>query len=631
MAIIIPQSISSKASQGEIRLFNILKEKLPDSYYVWYEPRIILNSRYPDFIILAPDFGLLVIEVKGWYEKNIISATTDIFRIERQEEDYKTIGNEISPLKQAKGYLDSLLNQLQKYSVLTNRNGKYQGKLAFPIGWSAIMSNITYEKAQEKQILTVLSSPQVAYRNELLAWEKDDFSTEQLIDRLSSMFTVKFPFSQLTNQQINTIKGAIYPEIIIREEKATIDSLPSDFSLEFNDTILITLDTKQENLAKTIGDGHRIFFGVAGSGKTLLLVARAKLLMNQNPDQKILILCFNVALASNLKSILHEDLKNPQYKNIEVINFDQWAKLILGKLPAKVEGNRDEYIANLVLEKLDSYETKHKWDAILIDEAHTFVPSWFKCCIKALKDSENGDLMVVADGSQSLYKRSDFTWKEVGIKAQGRTISTKFDLNKNYRNTIEILDSAWDILYQIQKNQQTIETEEITFPTIKPELALRHGSKPQIYLTDSIEKQENLVIKTIEELINNGINTKDIAILYRQKNGNSLEKIMDNLKQKTAYYWVTKDNKSKAQYSQNIDGIRIITCESSLGLEFKVVLILWLEQFDDCINAKDSALLNIKKLYVAMTRAQDKLIIFGLKKSKFINQLCNNKYFDIIE
>ncbi len=34
MAITIPQSIPSKASQGEIKLFEILAKKLPDSYYV---------------------------------------------------------------------------------------------------------------------------------------------------------------------------------------------------------------------------------------------------------------------------------------------------------------------------------------------------------------------------------------------------------------------------------------------------------------------------------------------------------------------------------------------------------------------------------------------------------------------
>jgi superfamily I DNA and RNA helicase len=37
------------------------------------------------------------------------------------------------------------------------------------------------------------------------------------------------------------------------------------------------LDRRQENNARKIGEGHRIIYGVAGSGKTVLLIARATL------------------------------------------------------------------------------------------------------------------------------------------------------------------------------------------------------------------------------------------------------------------------------------------------------------------------------------------------------------------
>ncbi|WP_373479728.1 3'-5' exonuclease [Geminocystis sp.] len=632
MAVIIPQSIPSKASQGEKRLFSVLINKLPDDFYVWYEPRLTENSLHPDFIILAPNFGLLIIEVKGWFSKNIISATTDVFKIEKEEEDCNSISNQKSPLRQGKDYLNSLLNQLQKYRILNNINGKYQGRLAFPIGWGAIMSNITDNQAENINLKTVLPTPQVAYRNELFDWEKDEFSTDKLIDRLQSMFTVKFPFSPLTNEQINTIRGVIYPEIIIKEEKATINHVPPNFPLLSDDKILITLDYKQESLAKTIGDGHRIFFGVAGSGKTLLLVARARLLINKNPQAKILILCFNISLASYLKSILHEDKNNPQYQKIEVYNFHQWVGTI-DKIPNKCSGNLDEYIAKLVLNTLNNYKQENKWDAILIDEAHTFVPSWFKCCVKALKDSENSDLMIVADGSQTLYKRNDFTWKEVGIKAQGRTISKKFDLDKNYRNTVEIINSAWSILKKIQENKEVLETEEITFPTIKPESALRSGNKPILYLASILENQEKLIINTIKKLINNdSIQPKDIAILYRQQNGSSLDNIMNQLNQQNIpFYWVTKDTKTKSKYSHSKDGVRLITCLSSLGLEFKIVLIIWLEQFDDCVSNNQGALMNIRQLYVAMTRTKEDLFLFGLDNSKFVNFVNKNNNFTVVK
>ena len=39
------------------------------------------------------------------------------------------------------------------------------------------------------------------------------------------------------------------------------------------------MDLHQENLAKQIGDKNRLIRGVAGSGKTLILASRAKMLI----------------------------------------------------------------------------------------------------------------------------------------------------------------------------------------------------------------------------------------------------------------------------------------------------------------------------------------------------------------
>ncbi|MEA5467033.1 nuclease-related domain-containing protein [Leptothoe sp. PORK10 BA2] len=77
MALIIPDAIPSKASQGEQLLFKILSTQLPDNFIVWYEPRV--KDLYPDFIILGPDFGLLILEVKGWYASQVARTLRDHF------------------------------------------------------------------------------------------------------------------------------------------------------------------------------------------------------------------------------------------------------------------------------------------------------------------------------------------------------------------------------------------------------------------------------------------------------------------------------------------------------------------------------------------------------------------------
>jgi superfamily I DNA and RNA helicase len=55
------------------------------------------------------------------------------------------------------------------------------------------------------------------------------------------------------------------------------------------------------------------------------------------------------------------------------------------------------------------------YDAVLIDEAQDWPCSWFQCARLALKEPETGDLLIVGDGNQSLYRRRDFTWADAGI------------------------------------------------------------------------------------------------------------------------------------------------------------------------------------------------------------------------
>jgi hypothetical protein len=63
--------------------------------------------------------------------------------------------------------------------------------------------------------------------------------------------------------------------------------------------------------------------------------------------------------------------------------------------------------------------------------------------LKREQDPNDGDLVIVGDGSQGLYRGGiKLNWKDIGINAVGRTISAKFDLDKNYRNSREIVELA---------------------------------------------------------------------------------------------------------------------------------------------------------------------------------------------
>jgi hypothetical protein len=617
MALIVPDAVPSKASQGEKRVFKVLRDELPDDCLVWYEPNV--KGLYPDFIILSPTLGLLILEVKGWTAQQILRASDQFFEIQNDSK----IESQPSPLRQAKSYQDALIQKLKGYSILSQDDGDYQGKLAFPVGVGAILTNITEATARDENIYPILEKPQAVYRDELLNW--DGIGERTLLKRLSDMFTVRFKFMALADDQISTIKGIIHPEVAIRSEPAKSTSVPEGIVLKPDATIIKTLDIKQEQLARSINSGHRLFCGVAGSGKTLILLSRAKALAHELFPKRILILCFNVTLAAYLRSLI--DDSDPLYQErITACHFHEWAKSILGRLPNPrlfEDGDYDGEIGDRLLIALEELPLDQRWDAVFVDEAHTFAPSWFRCCVAALKSPEDGDLMIVSDGSQSLYQRQKFSWKSVGIKAQGRTRK----LNQNYRNTQEILSAAWNVVQSLSTQDEDIDEDDVAFPIVEPRAALRTGQRPLLHLAANRQGEVESAIAQIQKLLIKGYESKDIAIIYRYKARYEQEPfdfLTEQLEQLgMGYYWVNQD---KREYSNRRPGVRIITAKSSLGLEFKAVLILWVQQFGVGNEAEGR-----RELYVSMTRAQQELHLFGSGNFQVLQNLKSLEGLDSTE
>ncbi|MCC5608352.1 AAA family ATPase [Nostoc sp. CHAB 5834] len=647
MALMVPESISSSASQGEQILYRILREKLPDDFLVWYKQ--VVESNYIDFLIIAPNFGLLIIQVITWYPSQING--TDINKIKLVNSSKK---NKKIELKNSPSYLDiplrrtrkrsieineeqdtfsvwtnpyqeligQLLVKLQKYHILTHLDGDNQQKLAFPCNYGLLFSNITAEQAQEKNIDKFLSPSQIIYRNEL--FYSQSISSDELVNRLMKIFTNTFTFPRLTHEQIDTIKAIIFPEIAIKIVPAYLHSVPNGIELQNENYVFKTLDHRQECIVRSIGDGHRIIYGVAGSGKTLILLSHAKLLLKQNPHQKILILCFNRSLAACLKSLMYEYSNHyNSTSKIEVLTFYAWVSSLIKKIPAPLGFTTEYYdgiLGEILLKQLENTPIKHKYDAVLVDEGQTFDPMWFKCCVAALKDSEHGNLMIVADGRQSVYKRNNFTWNSVGVKAVGRTSNKKLKLDKNYRNTQEILAAGWSLFSNV------IDEENLTFDIVKPTDAVRRGANPILHIKASEMYEVESVINEVKDLARLGYPLNDIAILYRMADEQkkillkSLIKKLQNLGIETD--WVSENRESEKKYNIKNSGIKIINTLGALGLEFKVVLILWVQDWDYSIPPhSESDILTCRRLYVAMTRAQDMLYIFGSGNSKLLQQL----------
>lgn len=628
MAELIPDRLPSRASRGEERLFSILKN-LPGDYIVYYEP--IVENRYPDFVIIGPDLGLMVIEVKGWYPNDIKAADhNEVLVMESRREARRK-----HPLRQAREYMFGLMDYCKKYHdlhLLLNPTEEYQNRFFFPFGNIAVLSNIISEQLHGHSLgdlSSIFPPSQVVTRDVMLSWE--DRSPEEIKETFRAYFNPYWSFPRMTEIQINALRVIIHPEVRITTPKSPLDIRTDPAQV----ASLKVLDLRQERNASNIGQGHRILYGVAGSGKTVLLVARARLLAQQNSESRVLVLCFNVSLATYLKQCLSD------CQNATVLHFDGWAKAngIPRRFNHQHNETNDELGERLLRHLQQGYGDARSYDTVLIDEAQDFAPSWFRCALEAMKEPNDGDLLIAGDGSQGLYRGNRaVSWERLGIHARGRTIHKDFDLDKNYRNTREILELAAAFAASVS----TEEADGVLTVGVDPTKALRStGQRPALIraqdrteecarallLIDGLLKGEHS-LKGIDGLVQGS----EIGILYPRlvKGDRDLfSRFLTSLRKRGPTVWLSDPEDKGARRRVSEPGIKVQTIHSAKGLQYRVVILMWADLLPS--GFPDSDVEEERRLmYVALTRPEDMLFITCSGNSAFIGDIRDTGKVDLL-
>jgi hypothetical protein len=68
-------------TSGERRLAERLEQKLDDDYLIWYDVPVGPKQMHPDFVVLNPRRGLLVLETKDWKLETVLRATRQYWEI----------------------------------------------------------------------------------------------------------------------------------------------------------------------------------------------------------------------------------------------------------------------------------------------------------------------------------------------------------------------------------------------------------------------------------------------------------------------------------------------------------------------------------------------------------------------
>lgn len=608
------RQIESRCNAGERRVLDQLRQCLDDQHIVWHDLPVGEAARQPDFIVLGPGLGLLLLEVKDWKLATIRQATPDRVELATASGPVMTA----HPLRQVRDHAMALADLLQRDPALVHDDGPHRGRLALRYGWGAVMSNLRRaEVAALPGFDAVFPPARTLLRDDL----DDSVDPETFVQRLSGLFTVDLP-QRLTPAQRERIRWHLFPELRLGAPAPA--PTPAEAPPEVPD-LLQVMDLQQEQVARTLGDGHRVIHGVAGSGKTMILVHRARLLAREaEPARPVLVLCYNRALADRIEALIAPD--EPLRARLQVRTFHGWCAELARRhriaVPAAPEGQDDAdapaRLAQAVIAAADAGRVPlGGHHAVLIDEAHDFEDGWLRLAA-AMTDPAARRLLVLYDDAQSIYQRlrRRFSFTSVGIQARGRTSV----LRLNYRNTAEVLGLALrfarGLLPERGRDREAGRDDEDDRVTgVAPSSSGRRGPRPVLIRARSEHEEAELLAARIADAVVAGTPLGEIAVLCRTRAQ------MAPIAEALARRGLPLQSMGSAGF-QHFDwsqaGIRLVTLHSAKGLEFAHVHVAGLQRLPWRDETLEDA---VRLVYVAMTRATQSLVLSCCGSSPVVERL----------
>ena len=471
MANIIPvltdTQISKIEPKSEQKVYKALEAQLPDNWLVIHSLEFIKKTsqynshgdREADFVIFAPEYGVLVIEVKGGGVE-CDGQTRQWYSIDRYQNKHEIK----DPLGQAKDAKYEIRNHLEQ-----------RGKRNILLAHGALFPDISN--------INALSSPTIP--NNILGGSDKLSDLKTWIVSIFQFYAGDQPnYTPLEPSGVNIASQLYGKQVTIQQ------SLASKIETEIEQQIILT--NQQKSILRQLKKRKEaIIEGGAGTGKTVLALDHAQTLAKQG--LKVLLLCYNEKLGNKLKE------KSQGIENLHSMSFHQFCNWRIKQVQNDTNRNllaeseinypyEDKYNVWMPDALINSYDISPIiYDVIIVDEGQDFKDEYW-LAIEGLRDSNNNTkLYIFQDGNQAIYTSTD----ELPIKSEPLFL---FD---NCRNTKPIHQLA----YQYYKG------EEIEAPKID-------GERTQFIVKGALEQQAFEIDKKVAELIHKeDIKPKDIAVI----------------------------------------------------------------------------------------------------------------------
>ena len=251
--------------------------------------------------------------------------------------------------------------------------------------------------------------------------------------------------------------------------------------------------------------GYDRNFVIMDSDDSLTVVK--KIIKDMGYDPKI----YNPkAIRNKISSCKNERISPEEYDKFAVSDYERVIQEVYKKYEDKLYKNNSVDFDDLLLlpirlfkkypEVLERYQDLYKY--ILIDEYQDTNEAQY--ILTKLLSEKYRNITCVGDDSQSIYSFRGANYKNILNFEKDYKDAKVILLEQNYRSTSTILDAANSV---IKNNKQKKDKNLWTARGV--------GEKIQYYRAYNEKDETGFVVHKINELINKGIDYKDIAVLYR--------------------------------------------------------------------------------------------------------------------
>lgn len=406
MARIIPDLPVDELDPDNLRHFNgdtseravyrALKEQLPDNWVVRYnyvfcyhQAARLCPDGQADFIVAAPNQGLMFLEVKGAAGMAIREGQFYWLR-----ED-GSLGNPTdSPFAQA---------QANKHNVVGILRRSCFGGAHFPGRFGHM---VVFPRAQGRV--------PTSHETEVVVCHDGMADLRSRIDAAFDLFGDQNIGASFNQQRFLLVVGQL-------EENTRFVPVAAADVEEDNRKIEALTEQQWMAFQGILGNRRVCVDGVAGSGKTVLALWAAKKFAQDR--KRVLFLCFNKLLKSWI-----DCQYPPRARGFDVETFHSFTarECRAAGRPFQIQnaGDWQNSAPNALLDAIDVRGDNAKYEVVIVDEAQDFHPQWFTP-VEFILSGENSRLLVFSDPRQRLY----------GVNPVEIQNVTRYELSVNCRNT----------------------------------------------------------------------------------------------------------------------------------------------------------------------------------------------------